>query len=338
MGSAFSFPLVDTGQHVSLVGTHLDRDWIEGIRTTGVHPKLKSELPEKVVPLTHDQLGEALSDDPELIVLGVSSAGIDWAVQQLGPLLKKPIPILMLTKGLATRENTLCILPNIVRERLAGYGMKDVPVGAVGGPCIAGELAARRDSSVAIAYSDQRLLDWILTLVAAPYYHVRLSTDIVGVEVCAALKNFYALAVGYSNGLLEKQGTSCNGAGMHNLAAGLFTQAVLEIGYIVDWMGGSLESVHGLPGTGDLYVTCQAGRNSRMGRLLGLGLRYKEAKAHHMADETVEGADLALAIGPTIEFLIEQKQMNPSSLPLARAIIKAICHDQLMQIPWKRFY
>ena len=57
-----------------------------------------------------------------------------------------------------------------------------------------------------------------------------------------------------------------------------------------------------------------------------------------MAGETVEGADLALVIGPTIESLVEQGQMNPSSLPLANAIINAICHDQFMQIPWKRFY
>ena len=244
----------------------------------------------------------------------------------------------MLTKGLAAREKTLHILPAIVQEGLAAYGFKNVPIGAVGGPCIAGELAARRDSSVVLAFSDQKLLDWLLPLVAVPYYHARSSTDLIGVEVCAALKNFYALVVGYANGLLEKQGKAENGALMHNLAAGLFTQAIAEMGYMVEFLGGTLANVYGLPGVGDLYVTCQAGRNSRMGRLLGLGLSYQEAKMKHMADDTVEGADLALAIGPTIETLLEQGQINPASLPLARVIVKTICHNQLMQIPWMQFY
>lgn len=338
MGTAFGFPLADAGQEVSLVGTHLDRDCIEGIQATGIHPKLKAKLPEKVRPFTHDQLGEALTAQTDLIVLGVSSPGVDWAIRQLGQNLKEPTPILMLTKGLAAREKTLHILPAIVQESLAAYGFKDVPVGAVGGPCIAGELAARRDSSVVLAFSDQKFHDWLLPLVAVSYYHARPSTDLIGVEACAALKNFYALAVGYANGLLEKQGKAENGALMHNLAAGLFTQAVAEMNYMVEFLGGASANVHGLPGVGDLYVTCQAGRNSRMGRLLGLGLSYQEAKTKHMPDDTVEGADLALSIGPTIEILLEEGQLNPACLPLAQVIIETICHNKLMQIPWTHFY
>ncbi|MBD3306076.1 glycerol-3-phosphate dehydrogenase [candidate division KSB3 bacterium] len=338
MGTAFSVPLCDAGQDVHLVGTHLDREWIEGIRATGVHPKLKSTVPEGVAPYTHDQLGDALTEDTDLIVLGVSSPGVDWAIRQLGPVLRRPIPIVMLTKGLAVRNDTLEILPHVVRDGLAEYGIEGIPVGAVGGPCIAGELAAKRDSSVVIACADAAVLNRIMPLVDAPYYHARPSADIIGVEVCAAMKNFYALAVGSVNGLLEKQGKASNGALMHNLAAGLFTQAIAEIGCLVEYLGGTAASVHGLPGTGDLYVTCQAGRNSRMGRLLGLGLRYREAKATHMADETVEGADLALTIGSTLELLLECRHLEPSALPLAAAIIQAICHNHPLQIPWEHFY
>ena len=244
----------------------------------------------------------------------------------------------MLTKGLAVRNDTLCILPNIVRDGLADYGIKSVSVGAVGGPCIAGELAARRDSSVVIAYSDTKLLNWIISIVTTSYYHARPSSDITGVEVCAALKNFYTLAIGYPAGLLERQGKADNGALMHNLAAGLFTQTLAEMSYIVSFMGGTAASVYGLAGTGDLYVTCQAGRNSRMGHLLGTGLRYSEAKANYMAEETVEGAELALAIGPTLKNLLGQEKPDQSALPLAAAIIDAVCHDLPMHIPWTKFY
>ena len=338
MGSAFSFPLADAGHTVRLVGTHLDRDWISSLRETGVHPKLKMKLPESVIPFTHDQLGEALTYKPDLIVLGVNSAGVDWAVQQLGPLLKTPTPTLMLSKGLRARNNTLQILPDIVRDGLAGYGINQVPVGAIGGPCIAGELAARRHTSVVMAYSDATVLERILPLIVASYYHARPSTDIIGVEACAALKNFFAIAVGYSAGLLERLGKASNGALMHNLAAGLFTQALAEMGPLVSLIGGAPASVHGLAGTGDLYVTCQAGRNSRLGYLLGRGLCYSDAKANYMAGDTIEGAELALAIGPTLENLFQQGSLRRTVLPLAAAIIDAISHDLPLQLLWEAFH
>ncbi len=99
-----------------------------------------------------------LTENTDLLVLGVSSPGVDWAIRQLGEHLKQAVPILMLTKGLAAREKTLHILPAIVQEGLAAYGIKNVPVGAVGGPCIAGELAARRDSSVVLAFQNKKYL------------------------------------------------------------------------------------------------------------------------------------------------------------------------------------
>jgi glycerol-3-phosphate dehydrogenase (NAD(P)+) len=112
----------------------------------------------------------------------------------------------------------------------------------------------------------------------------------------------------------------------------------METCYLVEYMGGSTASVHGLPGTGDLYVTSQAGRNGRMGKLLGKGLRYTHAKTRYMQEETIEGADLALTIGPAIEALLQQKQLDPKALPLTMAIIQAICHDAPLQIPWEEFY
>jgi len=93
-----------------------------------------------------------------------------------------------------------------------------------------------------------------------------------------------------------------------------------------------------LAGAGDLYVTCQAGRNSRMGCLLGSGLRYSDAKTNHMADETVEGAELAFVIGPTFDRLFRQGRLDPKAFPLATAIIDAICHDLPMEIPWAAFH
>ncbi|MCP4626878.1 MAG: glycerol-3-phosphate dehydrogenase [bacterium] len=338
MGSAFAQLLADTGNDVCLVGTHLDRDIIDSVREDGTHPGLKVKLPDNVRAFFNEELEGITDEQVRLIVLGVNSAGVDWAVSRIGPLLKAPVPIVMLTKGLAVRKQSIVILPQIVQDGLQQYGLSEVPLAAVGGPCIAGELAARRQSSVVLACQDSNLLDRLLTLVNAPYYHARGSVDLVGVEVCAALKNFYTLAVGYAAGQLEQKGKAPNSALMHNLAAGLFTQALAELQYFVGLLGGQTDSVLGLAGAGDLYVTCQAGRNGRMGKLLGSGVLYREAKARHMPDDTVEGAELALTIGATLKQLIESENIYSSAIPLAVAIIEAICENQPLEIPWDAFY
>ena len=99
MGSAFGQLLADTGQEVRLVGTHLDRDWIDTIRKDGIHPKLGVKLSERIETYTHDQLSTALNDKIDLIVFGVNSAGIDWAIHQVGPLLDAPLPALIVDQG-----------------------------------------------------------------------------------------------------------------------------------------------------------------------------------------------------------------------------------------------
>ncbi|MEJ2166812.1 MAG: hypothetical protein P8X90_14885 [Desulfobacterales bacterium] len=338
MGSAFAQLLADANNEVFLVGTHLDQDIIDSILADGTHPKLKVKLPEGIHAHSYNELGLIMDDRVRLMVFGVNSAGVDWAVAQIGPHLKAKVPILMLTKGLAVRNHAIAVLPDIVAQGLSRHDFSGIPVAAVGGPCIAGELAARRESSVVIAHPDAELVERLLNLVAAPYYHARGSADLIGVEVCAALKNFYTLAVGYAAGQLEQKGKAPNGALMHNLAAGLFTQALAEISYFVAYLGGHTSSVLGLAGAGDLYVTCQAGRNGRMGKLLGSGLLYREAKTKHMPEDTIEGAELALAIGRTFKQLVDSGEIDGNAVPLAGAIVEAICDNQPMQIPWKKFY
>ena len=332
MGSAFAVPLADAGTDVRLVGTPLDRDSIASLQASRVHPRLRAPLPAGVRAFQPEALGEALDDSVELVVLGVSSAGIDWAVQQLQARLPGPRPVLLLTKGLAADGTRIRALTDPVGAALR------CPTGGVGGPCIAGELAVRRDTSVVIAHGDEAVLRRTLELTRAPYYHARATRDVIGTEVCAALKNFYALGIGAATGFLDRHGAGVNDAQMHNIAAGLFAQALLELGQINELLGGHPASVHGLAGTGDLYVTVQGGRNSRMGRLLGQGMRYSVAKAERMANETVEGAELALACGPTLERLMTNGELARRQLPLTCAIIDAVTRDHEFTVDWPSFH
>jgi glycerol-3-phosphate dehydrogenase (NAD(P)+) len=337
MGTAFSIPLADNGHSVHLVGTHLDGDIIEELHESRVHPKLRTRVADSLQPYTYDRLAEAMRD-AELVVLGVNSRGVDWAAQMLGPLLPPQVPLLMLTKGLAGDGGRLRLLPDVLRAGLPATARDQVSIVAVGGPSIAGELAARRHTCVVLTGPDQAMLDRLAGWLRTPYYHIWTSTDMVGVEVCVALKNVYALSVGLVGGLLEKEGTAENGAVMHNLSAAIFAQGLWEIAYLVEAMGGQPRSVFTLPGAGDQYVTSQGGRNGRMGRLLGLGMPYSQAKARHMPEDTIEGAELAQAVGPTLEALFAQGSLDGAVIPLLRTMIDIVCHDAPVNIPWDEFF
>ncbi len=337
MGSAFTMPLADNGHAVSLVGTHLDTDIIEEIHETRVHPRLRARLRDSVAPYTYDRLGEVIRD-ADLVVIGVNSLGVDWAGEMLRPVLPEGTPLLFLTKGLAGDGERLHLLPHRLRMHLTPSQQQRTPLMAIGGPSIAGELAAERDTCVVITGEDAGLLERTASMLRTRYYHVWTSTDMVGVETCVALKNLYALAVGCVGGLLAKAGKASNDAVMHNLSAAIFAQGLWETAYMVDFMGGRRRSVFTLPGAGDLYVTSMGGRNSRMGWHLGQGVPYSVAKREYMPDETIEGAQLAQAIGSTVEALTAQGVLDRAALPLMLKMIDIVCHDAPVEFPWDSFF
>ena len=75
-----------------------------------------------------------------------------------------------------------------------------------------------------------------------------------------------------------------------------------------------------------------------MGRLLGLGLPYSRAKAEHMAEDTVEGAQLALDLGPTLEGMLASGALPDAELPLTRAVLDAVCRDHPLRLGFERFH
>lgn len=339
MGSAFAIPAVDNGHTVHLVGTHLDDAWVDSVAATGWHPKLGCHLPDGIRAFRNDQLAEAIGSDTDLLCLGVNSAGIEWGAERLCGVLQRDHRVIMITKGLRPLPDGFETFPALVADKLRGAGLANSPVAAVAGPCIAGELAARRESGVVFTHRDQAYLDWLRGLFANDrYYFVRTSTDVDGVEACAAWKNFYALAIGVPGGFVEVRPPAENAAAMHNPAANLFAQAIAEMRVLTEFMGGSVENVLAMPGTGDLYVTCQGGRNSRMGRRLGAGERYSAIMDGPMRGETVEGAELALAIGPTLDQLCGDGRLPADRLPLARAVVRAISQDVPLKLPWHAFH
>lgn len=338
MGTAVAWPLSDNGHTIRLVGTHLDGAIIRSCLDVGYHPKLRRPLPPRVRPYFVEQLSEALVG-ADAIVSGVNSLGVHWIGRTLGPLLWPGALVIAVTKGLEARpDGAPRILPDVLASELPAALRDRVSLNAIGGPCIAGELAGRRPTCVVFAGRDEAALRHLRELFRTDYYHVWLSTDIVGVEVCAALKNAYTLAVGLAGGLLERAGGVDDAdAAMHNLAAALFGVSAREMTRIVALMGGGADKVIGLPGVGDQYVTCVGGRTIRLGRLLGRGLTYREATAE-MAGETLEGAYVVQQLARALPIWEAQGRIAADELPLLRLLIRVITEEARVDIPFDALF
>jgi glycerol-3-phosphate dehydrogenase (NAD(P)+) len=334
MGSAMAMPLVERGHAVRLVGTHLDDAIIDSIRGHGLHPKLNVTMPAKVNVYHHGAFAEASGTDTDLFLLGVSSAGVDWAITQLAATMRKPVPVVMITKGMKPEPETLRALPDVVASALKDALGFDVPLAAIGGPCIAGELAAKRQTGTVIVSRDAAIALQLTRALAGPYYHPRVSTDMMGVEVCAAFKNFFAIAVGWAHGRNEVSLETQNKARNNNAAAILFDQSVRELMVLTQALGGSAESVWGMPGVGDLYVTCQAGRNSRLGHALGRGLTYAQAKEGPLKGETVEGAELGVAVAAGLHTMVAKGKLEADKIPLTLALLRTLTQGTPLDPPW----
>lgn len=337
MGTGISFALADNGHEVRLVGTHLDREIIDSIAETGVHPGLDREVPEVVRPFQVEDVAAAF-DGAEIVVSGVNSFGVRWAAEKLAPLLEPGMAVLSVTKGMEAAENgDLRLLPDVLAEQTPSEVREQVSWSAVAGPAIAGEVAARRDTCVVFTGRDAGAIEALAAAFRTGWYHVWTSTDFVGVETCAAMKNCYALAVGFAAGILERLDEADGKDRNHNYEAALYGQASVELGRMVQVLGGEPGTPIGLAGVGDMYVTSTGGRNVRVGRLVGTGLRFSEAR-ERMKGITLEGAAAIEIIGGALPKLTRRGVIGESDFPLLRHLYEVVAEDGPLNMPWHTFF
>jgi len=330
MGTAFSFPCSDNGHSVSIVGTHLENDFIDQIKSSKKHPALNCEISKNVKFSKFEKLEEEINKKIDLVVIAVISKGIEWASVELSKVMKNNVPILILTKGLSINNNNYEVLAHKMERILKKNGIKETNISAAGGPCLAKELASKAHTSVVFANKDIEIAKQISKLVLTDYYHVSISNDVVGVEICAAIKNIFSMAVGASQGLCDS--IKSKEKNYLNTAAALIQESIYEMIIFVEKLKGKKETVIGLAGIGDLYVSADGGRNSKMGEYLGQGMKFKEAKKTKMPNITVEGADLAIEIGPKVK-----KDFDSKTLPLMISMIDTICEEKPLKVDWKNF-
>jgi glycerol-3-phosphate dehydrogenase (NAD(P)+) len=336
MGSAFAFPCMDNNHDVNIVGTHLEDDFIDKmISNKRIHPGLNVNIPDATNIFKYKDLKNVFDSNVDLIVLGISSKGIEWVADQLYNTYKnKPMPnLLMLTKGLSIYKDKYELLIEKLERLLTSKGIKNMNISAVGGPCLASGLANKVHSSVVIANNNLETSKTIANLVNTNYYHTSYTDDLNGVEVSAAIKNIFSMAVGAAKGLCSKNITEeVREKNYLNTASALIKQSIYEMEIFVQHLNGKKETVKGLAGLGDLYVSSGGGRNSKMGSYIGQGMTFSEAKKTKMEKITVEGADLAIEIGKKVN-----EDFDKHKLPLMLGMINAIIYDKKLKIDWEYF-
>ena len=325
MGTSIAVPALDKGNEVTLVGSPLDDAIIETIRGGGAHPKLDRPLAGAVTYRRRDELTAAHLREADIVLLGVSSAGIPWILDYLLGF-GVPIPkLMMITKGLdVTEGGGVRTLPPRITEALSPLGPPAV-IG-VGGPCIARELSNRAPTAVIYACTEKAAAIFCRKSFETDYYHIRPSSDLVGVEANAPLKNF--MAIGVAATWSRFPDPVKDNARQMNPTAALFEQGVHELALLTQWLGGNPMTALRLAGAGDLFVTVNAGRNSRLGLRLGAGDSVNEALAGPLEGETVEGVDTGRALGPALYKAWERDPVLAAEMPLTRALLNAILHDQ----------
>lgn len=333
MGSALAFPARENGHEVRLVGTPLDREIIDCCRTTGRHPKFTKDFPVGVKYFQIEEMAAAI-DGADMIIGGVSSFGVDWFGEVVLPVIPDDIPLLTVTKGLWDAPNgSLLTYPELWQQKLDSLGKKN-SLNAIGGPCTSYELVAHDQTEVAFCGNDLEILKKLKGIMATDYYHISLSTDVVGIESAVALKNGYALAVALTIGLNQRK-FGIDSELHFNSQAAVFGQAVKEMYRLLELQGAA--TIENLSvGLGDLYVTVYGGRTRLCGILLGRGLTLEETRAE-LKGVTLESLVVAERVARAIRLRIGKNELNEGDLPLLLHVDDILTQNKPVDIPWEAF-
>ena len=307
MGSAFAVPCLENNNSVTITEPY-SKTFIKNLSSKNkFHSALKINLPKKLKFRKFSS--NLLIEKFDLIVIALSLSGIDFIGKQLKNLNIKS-PILVLTKGLKYEKKSKRIL-TISEQLKKNYDVSNLSV--LKGPCLAKELVRKNQTSVVIANRNIKIAKSIGKFISTKYYLTEYSKDVVGVEVCSAIKNIYSMIIGAGQSL--------------NSSSNLFQKSILEMKYLIKYFKGKDESILGLSGVGDLYVSAAGGRNSKMGSYLGKGFTFKSAKKRFMPKDTIEGEQLAREIGPYILKKIDKKR-----IPLMTNLLRAILNNKKLKV------
>lgn len=242
----------------------------------------------------------------DLVLIVIPTVGVRAVAKELNKKIKEPKIIVHASKGLerGTHERISTILEEEIDEE------KRKAIVALSGPSHAEEVVVQDLTSVTSASENMEIAKEVQDLFMNDYFRVYRNSDIIGVEVGAALKNIIAIGAGALKGL---------GYG-DNATAALVTRGLAEITRLGVALGADVETFMGLSGVGDLIVTATSphSRNWRAGKLIGEGLSIDEIQEE--IGMAIEGLSTVIAA----KELAEEKKID---MPITNAIYRVVYED-----------
>jgi len=301
MGTALAQVIAGNGHPVRLWS--IEHDVLEDIRDNRRNTRYLGDIPlhDNIEP--HWDLDKAIAG-VRLIIISVPSQIVRRLAKDIAPLIRPGQVVLNVAKGL--EADTHLRMSQVICEELDDAC--DQYVGSMGGPAIAIEMARGLPMAVIIAVTDPTAQSVSQSMLQNRALKVETTPDVPGLELCATLKNVYAISLGMADGM---------GYGT-NTKAFLASLSLSEMCAIVDTLGGDRGTVYGLAGIGDLITTgfSSHGRNRTFGEYLGVGRDWQA----FIRDHTVEGVVATRTMGE----LMADKDLR---LPLFN-MIHAVLFDE----------
>ena len=226
-----------------------------------------AKVPETVHPVA--DLAEAV-EGAQCVVMVVPSHGFRDVFKQLASKLMDGALVVSAVKGI--ENTTLQTMTQVMRDTLDQQNCtRTIHLGVLSGPSFAAEVAVGQPTAVTVAFDDKDAACAVQELFSTPFFRAYTSSDVIGLELCAAMKNVVAIAAGIGDGL---------GYGLNSRAA-LITRGLAEITRLGVKLGAQPLTFSGLGGLGDLVLTCTGGlsRNRTVGLKLGEGKSLDRALA-----------------------------------------------------------
>ena len=297
-GMALARMLQLSGNEVT-VWSALERE-VEEFSATRRHPNLPGmEIPEEIL-FTKDM--KEVCRDKEILLFAVPSPFVRATARKAAKYVQDHQIIVDVAKGI--EADTLFTMTQIIADELKNPAVKLV---ALSGPTHAEEVAKDLPTTIVSACEDLAAAERVQQVFGNTCMRVYTNDDVLGVELCGAMKNIMALASGVALGL---------GYG-DNTKAALITRGMAEITRLGIAMGCKPQTFAGLAGIGDLIVTATSvhSRNNRCGMLLGQGVPPQEAvKQVGMVVEGINALPAAMRLA----------QKYGVEMPLATAVNEVV--------------
>ena len=239
---------------------------VEALATSRVHPNLPGLAISEDIAFTSDVA--VVCREKDILLFAVPSVFVRSTAALAAPFIPDGQVIVDVAKGI--EPDTLMTMTEVIRDELNRDGQHaGVKLVALSGPTHAEEVALDMPTSIVSACEDAEVAELVQDVFMDSCMRTYTNGDVLGVELCGALKNIVALAAGISTGL---------GFG-DNAKAALITRGMAEITRLGLAMGCQEQTFFGLAGIGDLIVTATSvhSRNNRCGMLLGQGMKPEDA-------------------------------------------------------------